>query len=72
MRWRRRRSVRLLERNHVERVPDGDRVLGAGQRHWRDLLQPVGSPLEEPTRPLPLLAPLLTRAAEWRSRGGRR
>ena len=65
--WRRPEPVR--EVSHVGRIPDGDRVLAPGQPHWADLLWPTA--LNEPTRPLRALAPLMTPAAEYRSRGQR-
>jgi hypothetical protein len=74
MRWPWSQPEPVRETNHVERIPDGDRVLGPGQPSWADLLSPAGlTALGEATQPLPLLAPLMTPLARWRGQiGGRR
>lgn len=60
--WRRPEPVR--ETNHVDRIPDGDRVLRPGQPRWADLL--ASAALTEITQPLPMTAPLMTPLARWR------
>lgn len=50
-------------------VSDCDRVPRPGGPQWSTLL---GEWIDEPTQPLPIVdRPLMTRAAEWRSRGSR-
>lgn len=69
-----------------ERIPDGETVVGPGQRRWADLLDQhtsqaanghtaahePGASLYEPTRALPVYRPLLTPGQAWRAFGGRR
>jgi hypothetical protein len=50
--------------------PDGGpAAANPGYYRWADLLAPseAHQVIDETTRPLPVLAPLLTRAAAWRS-----
>jgi hypothetical protein len=63
--WKRRRSGRHC--HPPARIPDADRVLHPGGRRSADILRAV---LEEPTRPLPVISPLLTRGQRWRTRRG--
>jgi hypothetical protein len=67
MRWSWRRAERQRW-SPPARIPDGDTVLVPGQQRWADLLNADDGVLDEPTRPLPVLSPLLTPAAEWRTR----
>lgn len=66
--WSRPEPVR--ETNHNGRIPDGDRVLGPGQRRWAALLGQAA--LTEATQPLPVWSPLMTPLARWRAGGGSR
>jgi hypothetical protein len=63
MPWRRQRAGRHWA--PPNRVPDNDTILHPGGRRSVDILRAV---LEEPTRPLPVISPLMTHGQRWRTR----
>lgn len=68
MRWPWKRPAARPRWNPPAPVPDGDQVVPPGDRRSADVLREV---MAEPTRPLPVARPLMTRGAQWRARQGR-